>query len=70
MDEGQFRINRFGRRFWEVRDPQGELVCICVYKKGALEVVRRLSLPARDGDSILSEALPAKQSQNDVSGIP
>ena len=30
-------------RFWEVRDPAGTLVCLCVYKKGALEVLRRLN---------------------------
>jgi hypothetical protein len=29
-------------RFWEVRDPAGELVCITVYKCGAQEVIRRL----------------------------
>ncbi len=27
---------------WEVRDPDDELVCITVYRKGAREVVRRL----------------------------
>jgi len=30
-------------RFWEVLDPAGSLVCLCVYKKGALEVLRRLN---------------------------
>ena len=30
-------------RWWEVRDPQGELVCLTVYRKGAREVVRRLA---------------------------
>jgi len=30
-------------RYWEVRDPQNELVCITVYKKGAAEVIRRLA---------------------------
>ncbi|HEX6748509.1 MAG TPA: hypothetical protein VF092_14525 [Longimicrobium sp.] len=30
-------------RYWEVRDPADELVCITVYKKGAAEVVRRLA---------------------------
>jgi hypothetical protein len=30
-------------RWWEVRDPQGELVCVTVYKRGAVEVVRRLA---------------------------
>lgn len=29
-------------RHWEVRDPEGELVCLTVYKRGAQEVVRRL----------------------------
>jgi len=29
-------------RFWEVLDPAGELVCLTVYKRGAVEVVRRL----------------------------
>jgi hypothetical protein len=29
-------------RFWEVIDPWGQLVCLTVYKRGALEVVRRL----------------------------
>jgi hypothetical protein len=28
---------------WEVRDPKGELVCVTVYKCGAVEVVRRLA---------------------------
>ena len=30
-------------RNWMVIDPAGQLVCITVYKKGALEVVRRLA---------------------------
>jgi hypothetical protein len=29
-------------RWWEVRDPAGELVCLTVYRRGAREVVRRL----------------------------
>ena len=29
-------------RWWEVRDPKDELVCLTVYRKGAREVVRRL----------------------------
>jgi hypothetical protein len=35
------RIEKHGR-FWKVLDASGALVCICVYKKGALEVVKRL----------------------------
>jgi hypothetical protein len=30
-------------RSWEVFDPAGQLVCITLYKRGAEEVVRRLS---------------------------
>jgi hypothetical protein len=29
-------------RFWAVRDAAGELICVCVYKRGALEVARCL----------------------------
>lgn len=29
-------------RWWEVLDPQGQLVCLTVYRRGAREVVRRL----------------------------
>jgi hypothetical protein len=35
-------IARYGRRFWAVYDECGLLVCLCVYLKGAKEVVRRL----------------------------
>lgn len=34
---------RHGYRDWMVIDPQGELVCLTVYKRGAVEVVRRLA---------------------------
>jgi hypothetical protein len=36
------KIGRHGRN-WTVKDPAGQLVCITVYRKGALEVVRRLA---------------------------
>ena len=32
-------------RFWAVHDRHGQLVCVTVYKKGAAEVIRRLSPP-------------------------
>ena len=35
-----------GGRSFAVHDEQGALVCVCLYKKGAQEVVRRLTLPA------------------------
>ena len=37
------RIERYKKtRYWAVLDPDGSLVCLCVYRKGALEVMRRL----------------------------
>jgi hypothetical protein len=30
-------------RYWAVLDADGTLVCLCVYRKGAEEGVRRLS---------------------------
>ena len=43
-------------RFWAVREggPNGNLVCLCVYRKGAREVVRLLG-----GQEISSEASDA-----------
>lgn len=32
-----------GTRFWAVLDAAGALICLCVYKKGAQEVARRLN---------------------------
>ncbi len=46
-----YRIERYGR-WWAVYDGN-QLVCVAVYKKGALEVIRRLSqgsLPPKGGD--------------------
>jgi hypothetical protein len=37
-----YTIRSHGRN-WRVIDPAGQLVCITVYKKGAVEVVRRLA---------------------------
>ena len=41
------RIERY-KRFWAVRDEAGELICLCVYRKGAAEVVRRLGLQTKE----------------------
>lgn len=30
-------------RWWEVRDPDDDLVCLTVYRKSAREMVRRLA---------------------------
>ena len=37
-----YTVEKYGR-FWAVLDPQRELVCLTVYKRGAREVVRRLT---------------------------
>jgi hypothetical protein len=37
-----YTIRSHGRN-WRVIDPASQLVCITVYKKGAVEVVRRLA---------------------------
>ncbi len=43
MGVSTMRIERWkGGRFWAVYDVDGSLVCVTVYRKGAMEVVRRL----------------------------
>lgn len=39
---GEFRIERYGRRFWAVYE-DGKLLCVALYKKGAVAVVRRIA---------------------------
>jgi len=34
-------IKRYGR-YWAVYASDGALICLCVYRKGALEVVKRI----------------------------
>ena len=41
-EQAAFTIQR-RNRYWEVRDPVGDLVCLAVYKCGAKEVVRRMA---------------------------
>ena len=37
------RIERYRKtRYWAVREADGTLLCLCVYKRGAAEIVRRL----------------------------
>lgn len=40
--QGPYAIMRY-HRHWAVVDPADELVCLTVYKRGAVEVVRRLA---------------------------
>jgi hypothetical protein len=38
------RIERYqNTRYWAVHASDGALICVCVYRKGAQEVVRRLT---------------------------
>jgi len=44
------RVERYGfSRYWAVLDTAGTLVCLCVYRKGATEVVRRLQAREKEG---------------------
>lgn len=36
------RLSKHGNRNWAVYDNLGVLVCVTLYKKGAIEVIRRL----------------------------
>lgn len=42
------KIEKYGSRNWAVYDNSGCLICVTVYKKGAKEVVRRLSTTVTD----------------------
>ena len=38
-------IEKYGKtRYWALVDTTGELVCLCVYRKGAEAVMRRLQI--------------------------
>lgn len=47
------RIEKYGFRYWAVYDEKDELICVTVYKKGALEVAKRLQ---PGGNTILKES--------------
>jgi hypothetical protein len=37
------KVSRYRKtRFWAVTDAHGTLICVCVYRKGAVSVARRL----------------------------
>lgn len=44
-------IRKYGDRYWAVYDGEDNLICVTVYKKGALEVLRRLSDGKPEPDS-------------------
>lgn len=47
--DGEVTLRKKGRH-WAVLDVYGELVCVTVYKRGAIEVKRRLSRLPGTGD--------------------
>jgi hypothetical protein len=51
-------IRKYGR-YWALYDDAGELVCICLYKKGAAEVLRRIQqLPTPPAPPTLTSHKP------------
>jgi len=53
------RIEHYGNtRYWAVIDTAGTLVCLCVYRKGVIEVVRRMQ-----------QAFEAMQQGQDTNGL-
>ncbi len=63
----QYAFARYGR-FWAVYDPAGSLVCVTVYKKGAAEVIRRLSPLDQSLEDQAPPALPTQPA--DVTPAP
>lgn len=53
------RIEKYGLRNWAVYDNNDKLVCVTVYKKGAVEVVRRL-------EGIVSNTVTTKHNADDI----
>jgi hypothetical protein len=43
MGNHVMRIEPYGQtKYWALLDTEGTLICLCIYRKGAGEVVRRL----------------------------
>ncbi len=51
---GVYWLDRYKARYWAVFSPEGKLVCVTLYKKGAAEVIRLLGS--------LSDSRPAPRS--------
>jgi len=64
-----FTIAKWGGRYWAVFDGDG-LICLAVYKKGALEVKRRLEQMerrSREESSLPTAASPGPNPVPDLS---
>lgn len=56
---GAARVERWkDGRAWAVYDERGELVCVALYRRGALEVARRLSPQARPAPMVRKARTP------------
>ena len=53
------KIEKYGFRNWAVYDNNDELVCVTVYKKGAVEVIRRL-------ECIVSNTVTTNHNADDI----
>ena len=67
----EYSMKKHGYRHWKVVDGNGDLVCITLYKKGAAEVIRRLTLrrprPFRNHGRLCGrQAQAAPQAQTSV----
>ena len=63
-------IERYRKtRYWAVRDAEGMLVCLCVSRKGATEVVRRLQ-ELDDAQQWVDTNGPADVLDQGTMGIP
>jgi hypothetical protein len=61
------RIERYRKtRYWAVVDTTGALVCLCVYRKGAAEVVRRLEQVLDDAQQWQDRNGPAEDLNSDT----
>jgi hypothetical protein len=53
-------IARHGR-YWKIIDAEGALICMTVYKRGALEVIRRLQQALADAQQRQDRNGPAEE---------
>ena len=53
-------------RYWKVIDTDGALICMTVYKRGALEVVRRLQQALDDAQQWQDRNGPAEDLDGDA----
>ena len=60
METTKIRLDRYGNRFWAIYDGDA-LVCVTVYKKGAVEVIRRLGADREPVDYECKDRPPKRQ---------